>query len=246
MANFKNQDVLSIDDQLAEKATEFTGKDDFLGLTLMTFPQYISSTRSTMLVNHLKQYTVLNEPEYPKLFNNYENLFGKHSSSLVKADRAYEVFAKVNKFEDYPNHLYMLFLYNKENNYYDVVVKRITEELTEKFGYRYNNEHLDSLDVGDFIEEGETLYKSTSYDEDNNYCFGLNAKVGIILAPFNIEDAYGVRRGFAKQMKSTKCDTVMISINDNDFLLNIYGNSKEYKGIPDIGEKVEKSVLREE
>ena len=48
MANFKNQDVLSIDDQLAEKATEFTGKDDFLGLTLMTFPQYISSTRSTM------------------------------------------------------------------------------------------------------------------------------------------------------------------------------------------------------
>ena len=242
MAN-TNQDILSMEEQLKQKADEFTGKDDFLGLTLMTFVQYISATRSTMFVSHLKQFTVLNEAEHPKVFTNYEKIFGKYSSSLVKADKDYKVYKKIDKFEDYPNHLYMLFLYNEEEDMYDIFYKRITEDLTEKFSYRYNNEHLDSLKVGDMIKKDEVLYKSTSYDEDNNYCFGLNAKVGIMLAPCNIEDAYGVRKGFADKMVSTKCDSVMISINDNDFLLNLYGDDDRYKGLPDIGEKVKKAVV---
>lgn len=238
-----NQDILSMEDQLEQKAKEFTGKDDFLGLTLMTFVQYISATRSTMFVSHLKQFTTLNEAEHPKVFTNYEKIFGKYSSSLVTADKNYTVYKKIDKFADYPNHLYMLFLYCEEDNSYDVVYKKISEELTEKFSYRYNNENLDKLKVNDNISKGDVLYKSSSYDEDNNYCFGLNAKVGIMLAPCNIEDAYGVRKGFADKMVSTKCDSVMVSINDNDFLLNLYGDENHYKGFPDIGENVKKSVV---
>ena len=80
------QDILHVEESLKEKEKEFHGKDDHLGLTLMTFPQYISSTRSTMFTNHLKQFNVLNNGQFPYVFTNYENIFGKYSSSLVQAN----------------------------------------------------------------------------------------------------------------------------------------------------------------
>jgi DNA-directed RNA polymerase beta subunit len=233
---------MTLDGQLQEKTREYTGKDDILGITLMTFVQYISSTRSTMFAAHMKQYNVICNPEPPKVFTGYENDLGELSSALVKSDRDWEVIAKVEKFKDYPGHIYLLFIYDKEKNFYDVIQKKISEELTENFGYLYNNATLDSYKVGDIIEEGETMYKSTSYDEDNNYCYGLNARVGVMLAPGNIEDAYIVRKGYAEKMVSIKNDRINISINDNDFLLNIYGNSKVYKGFPDIGEEVQRRI----
>ena len=243
MPNNKNQDVMSLGALIEEKEKEFKGKDDFLGITLMTFVQYISSTRSTMFVNHMKQYNVLNHPEPPRIFTGYERMFGEHSSALVKAESDYEVFAKVEKFEDFPGHIYMLFLYDKENDMYEVVQKKIAEKLTENYGYRYNNDNLDKLKIGDVVEKGDVLYKSTSYDDDNNYCYGINARCGIILVPEVIEDAYVVRRGFCEKMQSIKNDDIMISVNDNDFLLNLYGTSSNYKGFPDIGETVRRRVI---
>lgn len=238
-----SQDVLHVEDQMRKKEEEFHGKDDHLGLTLMTFPQYISATRSTMFTNHLKQFNTLNEGEFPHVFTGYENIFGKNSSSLVVAKADYEVIAKIQKFEDYPNYLYALILYNEKEDKYDILFKRISENLTEKFGYTYNNESLDRLEVGDTISEGEVLYKSASYDENNNYCYGLNANTAYLLDPGNVEDAYVISESFAKRMVSRKVDVVKISLNDNDFLINIYGDTKRYKGFPDIGENIERHMI---
>lgn len=238
-----NQDIIDFDQVLEEKSKEYTGTDKHLGLTLMTFPQYISSTRSTMFTNHLKQFNNLNEPEFPKVFTNYENLFGQNSSSLVKADSDYEVIDKIDKFSDRPGYLYAMFLYDKKNDKYDVIFKKISEDLTEKFGYLYNNTKMDGLKPGDTIKKDETIYKSSSYDEDDNYRYGKNAKCVYILEAGNIEDAYVVSESLANSMVSRKVDCVKVSINDNDFLLNLYGDADEYKGFPDIGVDVIKRVI---
>ena len=237
------QDVLYVEEQLRKKEEEYHGKDDHLGLTLMTFPQYISATRSTMFTNHLKQFNTLNEGEFPHVFTGYENIFGKNSSSLVVAKADYEVIAKIQKFKDNPDYLYALIVYNAEEDKYDIIFKRISENLTEKFGYMYNNESLDRLEVGDTISKGEVLYKSSSYDENNNYCYGLNANTAYILDPGNVEDAYVISSSFAKRMVSRKVDVVKISLNDNDFLINIYGDTKKYKGFPDIGEHIKRRMI---
>lgn len=236
-------DVLHTEAVLEAKEKEFHGKDDHLGVTLMVFPQYTSAVRLSMVTNHLKQYTVLNDGNFPNVFTNYENIFGKHSSALVLADSDYEVVAKVQKFEDYPNYLYALFLYDKKKDRYDIVFKKISEDLTEKFGYKYNNTSLDRLEVGDTISKDEVLYKSSSYDEDNNYCYGRNANVAYMLDPGNVEDAYVISEDFAETMVSRQVETPKIVLNDNDFLLNLYGDSKHYKPLPDLGETVKSHVL---
>lgn len=238
-----NKNIIDNETLLREKEAEFHGKDDILGMAALTTAKYDSSSRLIMLTNHLKQYVVLDHPEFPRVFTNYENSFGHLSSSIHKAKNNYEVVHKISKFADKPDHLYLLFVYSKEEDKYDVVIKKVAEELTEKFGYTFNNDKLDSLDIGDKIYKGETLWKSSSYDEDDNYCYGVNATVVYMSDTRTIEDAVIVSKSFAKRMTSKKIDPVKISINDNDILCNLYGDSKHYKGLPDIGEYVQDNVI---
>ena len=236
-------DVLETENLIKQKEVELKGKDDHLGITLMGYPQYTSAVRLSMFASHMKEFTCLNEGEPPQVFTSYENIFGQNSSSLVVSDDDYEVVAKIDRFEDNPNYMYALIIYNEEKNFYHVIFKKISENLTEKFGYKYNNSNLDSLEVGDKIKKGDVLYKSSSFDEDNNYCYGKNATVAYILDPCNVEDAYGIRKGFAKDMQSRLVENIRVQLNDNEFLLNLYGDSREYRGLPRIGEKVKENVL---
>ena len=44
-------------------------------------------------------------------------------------------------------------------------------------------------------------------------------------------------------MKSTEVEKVKVPINDNDFLLNLYGDNDTYKSFPDIGEFTNDKIL---
>lgn len=244
MANINdNKNIIDTEKLLLEKEKEYHGTDKFLGMTTLTQTGYISSSRSIMFTNHLKQYVVLNNPEFARVFTNYENSFGRLSSSIHKADANYEVVKRISKYADKPDHMYALFVYNKETDTYDVIMKKIVEELTEKYGYEFNNKKLDSLKPGDTIRKDETIWKSTSYDDDDNYCYGVNAMVCYLIDTATIEDAVVVSKQFADRMISKKVETVNISINDNDVLCNLYGDKDVYKGFPDIGEEVRDSIL---
>lgn len=232
-------------EELQNKEEEFAGKDDIFGMTLLTNPGYISSSRNIMFTSHLRQFVNLINPDFPKVFTNYENVVGKYSTGYYKAKNNLQVYDIIPRFEDgvHDKHLYLMFTYNKENDYYDVIEKKIVEDLTEKYGYVYNNEVMDSKEINDKIEEGEVLYKTTSYDDDMNYCYGKNAKFMYMLENNTIEDAIVVSESFANRMLSKEIETVKVSLNDNDIFCNIYGNNKDYKCFPDIGEFVKDTIV---
>ena len=238
-----NKDIFDIGDYLTNKEKTVESMDHLLGPELFTLPQYISSSRAIMFTNHLKQMVSLNHPEFPRVFTNYENIFGDLSSSIYKAKSDAEVIRIVPKFEWAPKHLYTVFLYDKKKNYYFCIIKKIAEELTEKFGYGFNNTALDELEEGTKIKEGDTLWKSNSYDEYNNYCYGVNALTGYLIDNRTIEDAAICSESFAKRMEAKEVETIKISINDNDLLLNLYGDQDHHKGFPDIGVKVKNKIL---
>jgi DNA-directed RNA polymerase beta subunit len=237
---------IKLKDILQEKEKEFNLKDDLFGMTLLTNPGYISSSRNIMFTSHLRQFVNLLHPDFPKIFTNYENIVGKYSTGYYKAKNNLKIIDKICKFHDNNNddHIYLLFTYDKENDFYDVIQKRIVEDLTEKFGFEYNNEGMDERDIGDKINEGEVLYKTTSYDDDMNYCYGKNVKILYLLENYTIEDAIICSRSFAdKNMCSKEVETVKVSLNDNDILCNLYGNNDEYKCFPDINEYVKDKIL---
>lgn len=232
-------------EELQEKNKEFHFKDDIFAMTLLTNPGYISSSRNIMFTSHLRQFVNLTNPDFPKVFSNYENTVGKNSTGYFKTKSNYEVIAKIPRYENGVNdeHSYLLFIYDKENDKYEVIEKKNIEDLTEKFGFAYNNDVMDSKNVGDKIAKDEVLYKTTSYDESLNYRYGKNAKFVYLLENNTIEDAIVISESFAQSMVSKEVETVKVSLNDNDILCNIYGNNEKYQSFPNIGELIKDKVV---
>lgn len=238
----------SLTDELKKADEKYMGSSSLLGMTVLTTPGYINSMRSTMFTAHLKQFLNLQNPDFPYVFTNAENVVGKHSSGYKETKSKLKVFRKVSKFDeilDKPN-IYKLFVFDTEKQCYDVITRKSVEDLTENFGFDYNNEVIDSYDEGDTIKKGTILYRSSSYDDDMNYAYGKNVTTMYTLDPFTSEDAAVVSKSLAEKMTSVETEVITIGLNDNDYFVNLQGESYslipgkkgKYKPLPEIGEIV--------
>lgn len=215
-------------------------KERMFGSTLMGFPLDVDSGRDIMFASNLKQIQTLKNPEIPHVLTGYENAFGEVSHAYLQVKGDWEVVGKIEKFPT----IYTLVLYNKETNTYDMVEKRTGEGLTEKFGYLYNTEKMDSLKVGDVVKDKEVLYKSTSYDENMNYRNGINALVMYQNSCSTIEDAIRISRSFANRVNTFGIDRITVSINDNDVLLLMHGDKEHgLRTLPKLGEVLNDTTL---
>ena len=230
----------SLTEELRKADESLQGSPSLLGMTMLTYPNYINSMRSTMFTSHLKQFLNLLQPEFPLVFTNNENLVGKYSSGYKKAKNKLRVFRKIAKFEDIVDapRIYKLFVFDEETLTYDVIERKVCEDLTENFGFDYINDVIDTFKEGDEISKDTVMYRSSSYDEDMNYGYGRNVTVAYTLDPFTSEDAAVASRSLTQEFASIETETLKIGLNGNDFLLNLYGDKKNYKVLPDIGEMV--------
>ena len=234
----------SLIEELRKADDTLQGSPSLLGMTMLTYPNYVNSMRSTMFTSHLKQFLDLLHPEFPFLFTNNENLVGKYSSGYKEAKHDLLIYRKIAKYDDIIDQprIYKLFVYDKETKSYDVVERKVCEDLTENFGYDYINDVIDSFKEGDTIKKDTVMYHSSSYDEDMNYGYGRNVQVAYTLDPFTSEDAAVASRSLCEKFASIETEVIKLGLNSNDFLLNLYGGKKEYKPLPDIGEVVNDRV----
>ena len=89
-----NQNTAKLKQRLEEMDEQFYGKDDIFGMTLLTNPGYISSARNIMFTNHLKQLLNLLNPDFPRVFTNYENIVEVLSQLEIE-----KYFSKINSAE---------------------------------------------------------------------------------------------------------------------------------------------------
>jgi hypothetical protein len=234
---------LNLKRELEIQNEEFHGSDKFLGKDVLTMANKINSSRNIMFNSHLEQSVVLKEPEFPRVFTNYENEVGKYSSSYYKPKEDLKIIAKISKFSSQPNINYVLIVKDSKGKY-DIIERKIGEKLTEGYCYLNDNEVIDTKKKGDTVKSGEVLFRSTSFDDDMNYRYGINAKTLYMIENNTIEDAIICSESFAKKMTSSYMSEVEVNINNNDILCNLYNNSEQqYKAFPDIGEKTNGEVL---
>lgn len=208
----------------------------------MPFESTNSAARKNMFSSQYQQKVCLVNPETPYLSTGYENLFGHHSSSFIKSDRDWIVLAKVEKFANNPGHHYYLFVMDTENNI-DVIERVSYHHNTESYGFMYDNSYLDNLKIGSYIDRGDTIKKSKSFDFFDNYMSGKNLRVMYVADANTTEDAVEVSKSAAKALSRVEINVVTVLINDNDIPLNLYGDNNVYKVIPDIGEYTKRGIL---
>ena len=246
MANSKTK--VDVYQEIHEHREEYIDNPAMGSLMLLTFPQYIDSARGIMFSSHTKQRKVLLDTEFPKVFTNYENMVGEYSSYNVRAKKNFRVDKIIRKFESMSEECdkvssKLVFVYNEEENSYDVIDTHNVEDLTEKYGFLYDTSGIDSYKEGDTIKAGTPLIHPTSYDKFGNYGYGQNVRFMYMIDDDTIEDAIVVSRSLANRMKSIEVEEVVVSINDNNFLLNLYGDDDVYKCFPNIGESTKNKQL---
>lgn len=238
-----NTNYMRLKEELEEKELETQGTQAALGMNFLTFAGYITSSRQNMLSNHLRAMVNLAKPEFARVATNNENLVGKYSDGYRKAENDLKIVYKIPRFSYMPEHLYTLIVYDTKKDFYFMFNKENIEDLTEKYGYEYDNTYIENKNVGDIIMGGDVYKKSKSYDEYMNYGFGINVPMCYQINNRTIEDAIEVSESLAKRMESIECETISIPVNDNDYFGNLYGDKNNYKGLPNIGEKVVNHVL---
>lgn len=253
MANnitFKNMNVESVITDLRNRIEK---PEYILGRSLLQpFCNTNSGSRKLMHSTHLEQRLPLIHPEAPIIQTGYENEFGKYASSFYQANSEYIVLAKIQKFQEHHNQHYYLIIQDLETGMLDIIEKIDYEFITETYGFLYNNSMLDNLEPAiegselsdkNMIHQGDVYKKSMAYDEYNNRRDGVNLLTAYISTSKNTEDSVIISESAAKKLTSPLIKPVTIIINENDILLNIYGDEYNYKSFPDIGEEVIDNLL---
>jgi DNA-directed RNA polymerase beta subunit len=230
---------LDFSDKVQEFSKDLKAPEQMLGKGLnIPMNTANSGARKLMFNVHSDHKLQLMHPEKAILETGYEMRFGDYSSSITKADTDYVVVAKISKFSFAPNHHYWLILKEVNSNKLDVVERISYHHITESYGYLYNNEFLDNLEVHSIVPNNSILQKSLSFDEYNNRRDGVNFNVCYLALDDNMEDSIIFSDAAAARFTAPSIKPVQIMINDNDIPLNIYGDDKCYKVIPDIGEDI--------
>lgn len=242
----KNTDLIK---QLEEKDRELQGSPSVGSVSLLTFPMYTDSPRTNMHSSHQNQKVVLNKgvAEFPLVFGNFENIVGDNSTYNRHAESDLEVVDIIEKFPDIESgkdiQKVLYVVYDIVNKKWDIIERNDVENLTEKYGFQFDNSGLDSYKIGDVIPKGASTTKSTSYDKYGNYGYGKNVKYMYLIGQDTLEDAICVSKSLAMSMTSTEVEEVKVPINDNNILGNLYGDNDVYKAFPDIGEAVKHKTI---
>lgn len=195
--------------------------------------------RLNMFSNHINQLVHLKVPEYPKVFTNFENQVGEYSIAYKKAQDDFKVIKKIVKNE----YNYDLIIQYKRTGKYDIIHYNTARNITEDYGYKLND-CLGDVEEGESISEGTYLYKSDNYDDDGNFGYGVNLKA--VYCPWKgltYEDGVVISKSAAEKLTAYKVEKTIISVNENDIMLNLYGNADKYKSIPKVGDHIDSRVL---
>ena len=218
--------------------------EQMLGIGLrQPFNNCESASRKLMASVHMSHALNLMNGEKALIETGYEIRYGDLSSSITRADSDYRVIAKVSKYSFSPNHIYYLILEDLRNKRLDVVQRIPYYYVTESYGYLYNNTTLDNIEPGNIVPNQTILQKSLAFDEYNNRKDGLNLNVVYLSLDQNLEDSVVISQDAADKMLSSLVKPVSIMINENNIPLNLYGDDKVYKCIPDIGEDIKDNIL---
>lgn len=222
---------------------ESVNKYSICGVSALGFPGKNSSVRSLMFSKHASQRLVLNNGEVARIFTGAEDAYGSLSSYFVTAK---DDLVLERKFVKFPNTSYSSILYIFRNVKTGKYVCHLAEAVnwnTEKYGFQNIDMINKPYQVGSVIPKDTVISKTTSYDDNNHYCAGVNLRVLYTTLHDLTEDAIILSESACKKLEYSMVDKVVVDISEKMFMLNNYGDINNYKAFPDIGESIQSGIL---
>jgi DNA-directed RNA polymerase beta subunit len=196
------------------------------------------SARLNMVSSHLNQFLTLENTELPIVFSGFENAVGNYSSAYKLMPKNSTIIRRVELNENYITYIY----YNDDLNIMDTITYDSSTNLTEDYGYT-NTLVCDPID-GDNITKDTLIYRNSMYDDELNMKIGTN--LNALYLAYNgltFEDSIVVSESAAKKLAHTEVSDIVLVLNKNDILTNLYGTKDIYKPFPYINENIKHGIL---
>lgn len=214
----------------------------FLGEDLLT-PNVnkCDGSRLNMFISHGAQLLELDTAETPKVFTRFENQVGKYSRGMgyTKLEEDVTYLGQVDFNE---NDKYIFFLYPDES--VGIFHHTSTSRLTENYGHRNILRMPENLSFGDTVESGTLLSRCNMYTDDLDLKYGVNLK-SLYLAKdgLTFEDGIILSESGAKKFRHNSVTEAVITLNNNDVLINWMGSKGHHQPFPQIGEAIKGNIL---
>lgn len=218
-------------------------KLEFIGTAgVNSFIANTSSPRAVMDFSHFSARVPLISPDERLIKSGIEYELGKYLDD-VRVDNNCIVKGVVPRFKEYgyepPSYTLFTEFERDGKLFIDVIEVPTYRSNHSFFGFQLHpTEALNNLEYGSILEEGTQLAKTASYGREGSMNFGLNANVAIMSHPSVADDGFVISESFAKRAASTSITKRIINVSKNTILLNLNGDEKHFKFLPDIGEKV--------
>lgn len=201
-------------------------------------------SRVTMFSSHFAQFLTGRNMELPLVFAGYETIIGEESEKFAfeKAHEDMEVLYRFRKF---------VVVYRTETKDFHIIMLNNNKFITENFGFSiWNNDKFypdkidESSSTDNHINKGELLYRSSNYDDDANMLFGYNLKtLPMLFGSLTFEDGIVISKTASKKCNYENVQEVVVSVNQNDILLNTHGDENNFIPFPKEGESIKNGVL---
>jgi hypothetical protein len=224
---------------------KITITDDLIGTmaTINPFAKYNSSPRVAMDHNHLKQAPPVMYPDIPLMLTGYEVQLKVHDISMPDDGLVVSVHKKYTKTMDVSsivhNPVITIIYQNIHTGEFDSIDIYEYSTIHKHYTTRFTIDPLVfKIKPGQTIKKGYILAHNPTKIKHGIYSTSTNCNVIAIGAPVTAEDGFGVSVGFCIRNGLVEYKTIHRSWGKSRYLLNTYGDKDNFKGFPDIGEKV--------
>ncbi len=212
---------------------------------LNSFHIYDSSARLQMLSQHLGQMLVLDGSTPRQIQTGMEREYGKYTYRIeMPCDGLILDIIRRYQYVDGPDPIRLnpqtIVIYEnvhtKEIGMIDLVEFCSNHQY---FGFRYKDRPgLDEIKTGAYVKAGTVLRDSPSITDEGDYKFGVQANVAFMTHPACSEDGFAVSDAFLPKLGFRTFETRTVEWGRQKFALNLYGDDKNYKPFPDIGDVI--------
>lgn len=199
----------------------------------------VEVTRTTMFCSQLSQAVVLDQPERPRVFTRFENVFGSYTTAVRRLPCAARV---ISIHERSP--LYNVYAFEHEDGTAAIHFAAPVRHLTESYGYFLDSSPLAEVAIDDELPAGALLQSWPCQDSDGNFAYGVNLRtVYMNLDGLTYEDGLVISESGAERISHTNVEHISVVLNANDLTLNLYGDDEHYAGFPEVGEEIKSGIL---
>lgn len=212
------------------------------------FSHMVTAPRTAMFSHNLAQWMVLNNPETPLLFTGMEHKLADYTFNRSKRVGDFKVLELLPKYQanvisgggkncpriiavglvDCPDGVTRLDYF--EINKYEMGANG--------FGYLNKISNRDLIRPGETIDKEALLTHSPAVTEDGEYAMGVNLNVMFGSFPSTIEDAFTISESARDKLCATCVGEITINLNQDNYLLNTYGDAVTELCLPPIGSRV--------